>query len=63
MDGLALGEDMRGCADGIRDRSEVEGAGRVLGLSGRSAGRVLGRSDPGGRAMGCSGRTGSSPPG
>ena len=60
MDGRALGEDMRGCADGIRERSEAEGAGRVLGcvlgLSGRSAGKVVGRSGPGGR-------TGNSPPG
>jgi hypothetical protein len=63
MDGRALGEDMRGCADGMRDGFEAEGAGLVLGLSGRSAGKVLGRSPPGGRAMGCSGRTGSSPPG
>jgi hypothetical protein len=53
------GDDMRGWAEGIRDRLEADGAGRVVGRSGAGDGNVPGRS-PGGCAIGCSGR-GASP--
>ena len=47
--------DVRGWAGGMRELLETEGAGR--GVDG--AGSVV--APPGGRAMGCSGRTGRPP--
>jgi hypothetical protein len=46
MDALDEGEDVRGCAEGMRDLVEADGAGRVLGCAGS------------GFAIGCSGPTG-----
>jgi hypothetical protein len=58
IDDRIEGEDMRGWAEGIRDRLDVDGAVRAAGCSGAGDGNVSGRS-PGGFAIGCSGRTAS----
>jgi len=49
------GEEMRGWADGMRERFVPDGAGRTPGV----AGNGVGSGRCGGRAMGCSGFTGA----